>query len=365
MSTDLVDDIYEAAFFPDRWPSVLDRLAAIAGARGGVLFTANPAIGVLRHVASAAISEHVDCYARDGWLFRGGRLARVTAIKRAGFVVEDDLYTAADLAADATYRDFLRPAGLGWAAGTIVTLPTEDLVVVSLEREYERGPVEPAAVGRLDALRPHLGRSTLLAARLQLARNEAAAATLDLLGLPAVVLDGRGRIIVASTRAEAMSGTIRWGIRDRMGFSDPVADGQLTAALAGLASDYDDGRRGVRSFVVRGNADHPAQVAHLLPARHAALDMFSGAAAILVLTPVTAPAAPPVELIQSLFDLTAAEARVARRLASGDRLDEIAAAGGVSRNTVRSQLKAVLEKTGSSRQQDVIALLGGIGTVRL
>ena len=106
-------------------------------------------------------------------------------------------------------------------------------------------------------------------------------------------------------------------------------------------------------------------VAHVLPIRHRALDLFSGAAAMLVLTPVTAPAAPPVELMQSLFDLTAAEARVARLLASGDRLDDIAASGGVSRNTVRSQLRAVMEKTGSSRQQDVVALLSGISIARI
>lgn len=76
-------------------------------------------------------------------------------------------------------------------------------------------------------------------------------------------------------------------------------------------------------------------VAHVVPTRHRALDLFAGAAEILVLTHVTAPDAPPVELIQSLFDLTAAEARVARRLRDGARLEDIATSGGVSRNTVR------------------------------
>jgi DNA-binding CsgD family transcriptional regulator len=38
----------------------------------------------------------------------------------------------------------------------------------------------------------------------------------------------------------------------------------------------------------------------------------------------------------------------------------IAAQGGVSRNTVRTQLRGVLEKTGCSRQAEVVALLSGI-----
>ena len=361
MDADLADDIYEAAFFPDRWADVLDRLAVIAGARGGVLFTAHPAVGVLNHRSSAAIRADVDRYANEGWLFRGSRLARITASRVAGFVVEDDLYDAAAIAADPTYRDFLRPRGLGWAAGTIVALPTGDVVVISLERDHSRGPVEPAAVARLDALRPHLARSTLVAARLQLARAEAAAAALDLIGLPALVLDRNGRIVVASARAEQITGLVHWRANDHVGLSDPVADSQLRVALAGLTAGNGD----VRSFVVRGEFDRPAAVAHVLPVRRDALDLFAGAAAILVITSVIAPAAPPAELIQSLFDLTAAEARVARSLAGGSRIDEIAADAGVSRNTIRTQLQAILDKTGSRRQQDVVSLLGGIGTTRI
>jgi DNA-binding CsgD family transcriptional regulator len=79
-----------------------------------------------------------------------------------------------------------------------------------------------------------------------------------------------------------------------------------------------------------------------------------------VLTPVTLPQAPPVELVQSLFDLTPAEARVARGLASGKTVDDIASAGGTSANTVRTHVRGVLEKTGCNRQADIVALLTAI-----
>jgi DNA-binding CsgD family transcriptional regulator len=82
--------------------------------------------------------------------------------------------------------------------------------------------------------------------------------------------------------------------------------------------------------------------------------------AVLILTRATLPQAPPVHLIQSLFDLTAAEARVARGLVTGDTLPEIAAAGGVSHETVRSQLRGALTKTGCARQTQLVALLSGI-----
>jgi len=63
-------------------------------------------------------------------------------------------------------------------------------------------------------------------------------------------------------------------------------------------------------------------VAHVVPTRHRALDLFAGAAEILVLTHVTAPDAPPVELIQSLFDLTAAECCAAITVRTRDNQDE-------------------------------------------
>jgi DNA-binding CsgD family transcriptional regulator len=94
-------------------------------------------------------------------------------------------------------------------------------------------------------------------------------------------------------------------------------------------------------------------------------DIFVRCAAALVLTPVTLPQAPPVELVQSLFDLTPAEARVARGLASGKTVEDIATDGGTSANTIRTHVRGVLEKTGCNRQTDIVALLTAISSTRL
>ena len=101
-------------------------------------------------------------------------------------------------------------------------------------------------------------------------------------------------------------------------------------------------------------------VVHVIPIRLAARDIFVRCAAAVVLTPVTLPQAPPVELVRSLFDLTPAEARVARGLASGKTVQDIAADGGVSENTIRTHVRGVLQKTGRSRQAEVVALLTGM-----
>ena len=83
-----------------------------------------------------------------------------------------------------------------------------------------------------------------------------------------------------------------------------------------------------------------------------------------MLTPIALPDAPPVELVQSLFDLTPAEARVARELTVGKTAQGIASESGVSLNTVRTHVRGVLEKTGCARQADVVALLTAISSAR-
>jgi DNA-binding CsgD family transcriptional regulator len=101
-------------------------------------------------------------------------------------------------------------------------------------------------------------------------------------------------------------------------------------------------------------------VMHVIPIRLSARDIFGRCVAALLLTPVTLPQAPPVELVRSLFDLTPTEARVARDLAGGKTVEDIAVDCGISPNTVRTHVRGVLQKTGRSRQADVVALLTAI-----
>jgi DNA-binding CsgD family transcriptional regulator len=78
---------------------------------------------------------------------------------------------------------------------------------------------------------------------------------------------------------------------------------------------------------------------------------------VLALTAVATPAAPDAALIQGLFDLTAAEARVASGVAEGLAIEQIAARHGVAVATIRTQVKAIFAKTGSNRQSQLAALL--------
>ncbi|WP_161790438.1 helix-turn-helix transcriptional regulator, partial [Inquilinus limosus] len=61
--------------------------------------------------------------------------------------------------------------------------------------------------------------------------------------------------------------------------------------------------------------------------------------------------------LMTAFGLTAREAEVASRLASGATIGSLAAEWGVSVNTLRGYLKAVFGKTGTCRQADLVRLV--------
>jgi DNA-binding CsgD family transcriptional regulator len=57
------------------------------------------------------------------------------------------------------------------------------------------------------------------------------------------------------------------------------------------------------------------------------------------------------------YSLTPAEAALAKGLAEDRALDEIAAARGVTKETIRTQLKSLFLKTGVRRQIDLLKLI--------
>ncbi|WP_417232906.1 helix-turn-helix transcriptional regulator [Brevundimonas sp.] len=354
MPTDLIERIYECSVVPELWPTVLDDLARLTESRGGLLFSAHTA---LTWTASSTVRGVFDEYVSEGWFNRCSRRVCLMSQSEPSFFVEQDFWTEDQLDADPIYRDFFRPHGLGWSAGTGLRVPSGDNIVLSVERAFERGPIEAEHVERLNTLRPHLARSALVSSRLGLQRVKVASEVLTDMGLPALVLDASGRVIEANALMEALSERIGLGAGDRLTLADRQAQSRLTEALSTITA-----AAGVAACTVplRDESGRATMVLHLMPVRRSAHDIFGRGYALLLVTPVAADRAPSLELTRSLFDLTVSEARVARGLAMGRSLETIAAEGDVAITTVRSQLRRVLEKTGCTRQAEVAALLASV-----
>lgn len=350
---DLIDDIYAAAFLPSLWPRVLDRLTEFAGGFGTVMLAMQGEdLRWIGTVAGAAVMEE---FVSGGWMRHNQRAVRDAAMQHPGFLTNLDMFTPEELDADPLHAEFLRPRGLGWNFGTTVTAPSGDLIALNTEFRYEHGPVSTSIVEAVDPLRPHFARAALMSARLRLEEAATATRTLEALGLPAAVLDHRGRAIAINSLFHTLAPRLVTRADDRIGLSSRAAAAMLEQAVATLRQRDS----APCSFPVRGDETGPPLILHLVPIRREAHDLFSTAAGVLVATPVQQSGPPTASLLQGLFDLSPAEARVARKIAGGQNLEAVAAALGTSRETVRHQLKVVFQKTGTNRQAELVLLLSG------
>ena len=153
MNPELIERIYECAFLPEKWPEVLAQFAKIADARLGWLMVvgeesdqcvASNEAG-LKVLEPMVVSRAPSC---------SPRFARLCAAAHPGFLREIDIYANDEFKTEPFYREHIYPYGLGWAAATTFVLPTRELLLVSMERLYDRGPVEPAIVRQLDVYAP-------------------------------------------------------------------------------------------------------------------------------------------------------------------------------------------------------------------
>jgi DNA-binding CsgD family transcriptional regulator len=208
----------------------------------------------------------------------------------------------------------------------------------------------------LAATAPSGGCGPLVAGRPGLEWAHVAAEVLGLIGLPAAVVTYSHRLVVANKLLELLIPQVVQDRQSRIGLADRRADAMLVQSLLELQNHAGEQ---VRSIPMAATPERPASIVHIVPVRGASNDPFLAASCVLVITTVARMGVASTQAIQSLFDLTPAEARVAHGIALGKTVDELAHETGLAGATVRNQLKSVFSKTGVCRQADLVGILAG------
>ncbi|WP_156383020.1 LuxR C-terminal-related transcriptional regulator [Rhizobium sp. Root483D2] len=345
----IIDRIYEASLLPDNWSEVLHRFAGIADSRAGIMIATSG--DSFKWIGSSPEAER---FTREHYGFEGARerTKRLIGLERAGFVSDFDVFTDREMKTIPLFSDYLIPMGLGRGIATVLKVPDNEMIVIHAEGDIRRGRFSQATIGRLDALRPHLARSALISARLAFEKARSAVDALSNLGLAACILRSDSKMIVNNLEFEAASARWKTRLGDKIVLADQRAQHLLSDTLMRISTNT-----GVRSIPLVATPEHGPAVLHILPIRRSAQDLFSQAAALLVLSTIEKIPGNPHALLQTLFDLTPREAEIAARICFGETLHQIASADGKSVLTVRGQVKSVLEKTNCRRQADLIRLV--------
>lgn len=354
MNDDLLDRIYEASAFPERWPDSLEQIARRVGALGGNLIRNTGSHFIVNSSRSVAgISKEFD---RLGWNSDNSRVKRLIARSPyPGFLTDLDLHTMEEIRTLPMYTQFLTPRGADAGAATIIQGFSNDMLAIAFEA-FQNHDAAFAAVPTLNSLRPHLARAAALSSQVSAARAASLLQAFETLGTSMALLDINGKIVMATPLFAGEFDRLVTDRTDRLHFVDPIGDERLANALARLRQE----RLG-SSIAVRDRNGMGKSVLHLLPARGDARDLFGNVSIFAVLASPSNRLLPDADILGALFDLTPAEARVARAVALGKRPEDIARSAGISVETVRSQLKRVFSKTSTGHQSELAVLLASFG----
>lgn len=212
------------------------------------------------------------------------------------------------------------------------------------------------AVPHLDALRPHVGRALSLSAKVRQARTDAVVMGLELTGVGAAVITPGGKLRAANHMFEQALGSLMIDQRGAVVFEDRF----LQETVASVILQTVRGSHVAVSMGLQVGQEVAPLVVHLIPLKGRARDVCGSDGVLLLIARVGNEVLPNADLLRLLFDLTPAESRVARCLAEGMTLEQIAAALRISSLTVRTQLRSVFSKTGVRRQADLVRLLVSI-----
>lgn len=378
----LTEQIYDAGVGGTPWSVVCGGLKALVGARSASLMAGDFAAGrqeILYHAeipedAAAAYRRHyrkVDLWTNRASqiIARPGAAAGPARVFTSGGLVSDHEFLRSEF-----YCDFGRKLGLRYVVGTVAPLGAAGTMPIGLHRPDGAPPFGDRERRLLEHLLPHLRRS--LQVRHRLAAPAALAdgqSVLDALPTGALVVDADMRVLAANSAAEALAASgAGLVLRREAGSGDDgaavFARGRRRAESAALASLVRaTALGGAPGGVVRLHDDDCAKalVASVaaLPKRLAGgsgAGRVAGQALVLLRDLSARPAPPPLGTLRELFGLTRAQAEVAQALAGGTTKKAVAAGRGSRESTVRTHVRAVLDKTGAANLRELERLLAGV-----
>lgn len=349
----LVDRLYQASAEPGLWPVVLEEIGHYHGAKGANLIHGTAA--GLKLIPSPGVAQASLDFEREGWNRQNSRVERLMArADHGGFLTDSHLHSAHELETLPIYVSFLNPRGGAAGAATVIQGPNDDAMVVAIEG-FPDHEASRLAVPSLDRLRPDLARAVAISSQIEAVQARSILEAFDAVGVALALLDQRGLIVGATARfKDAGAGLLAPGLA--LQATDTGSNRRLAKALAALV-----GTGAGASVALRDEAGHGRGALHLVPARARSGNIFSKVHAYALLAKPQSDAMPSSDIIGALFDLTAAEARVARGIAMGRSPTELAKEAQTSVETIRSQLKSVFQKTSVARQSELAVLVSALG----
>jgi DNA-binding CsgD family transcriptional regulator len=357
--TDIVTSIYRTIEDRKHWAESLDRIVREVGGDKGVLYShglnmEDGGLWVVNNIDPSSIDRYARHYGQlDAWRNTADARGLLDGRIRLG----DQVLARNELHRTEWYNDFAHPLGLDQLVHFVQPvrmqglIPTVHFSVFAGSRDPE---FDQETIRKLTQYQPHLKQALLL--RMMVEENICAASARALVSAscePALLVDRNLAIRAANGQAEALLRDGVFLLSQHGVLVSPAAGGNLVPALGRV---FAAAHQATPCTVAGPCGSMGACFYNITPV---SLTWPEGPVGDHALIVVRIPRRRALDLapLRVAYGLTATEAAIAAALAEGDQIRDIGEKRSLSRETVRTHVKRILQKTGCSRQSDLIRLV--------
>jgi DNA-binding CsgD family transcriptional regulator len=361
----LIANVYDAALDPTLWINVLDKTTRFVGGSAASLVSKDAASKTGELAFQVGLDEryvqlYFDKYIRLDPNTSGQLFAEIEEpVAVADFMPYDEFLGTR------FYREWARPQGLVDAVSSVLERSATSAALFLVFRHERDGLVDDETRRRMRLIVPHIRRAALIGKVIELRNAEAAtfADTLDGISAGMLLVDATGRIVHANVAGHTMldKADVLRTAGGMLVASDSPSDQALADIFASAGNG--DAAIGIKGVALPLKArDGDCYLAHVLPltsgARRRAGTNYRAVAALFVhKAALDTPSAP--EAIAKAYKLTPMELRVLLAIVEVGGVPEVAEALGIAETTVKTHLGHLYQKTGVSRQADLVKLVAG------
>lgn len=345
------------------WESFMEKLAKLAGFQGALLATVNVESAEMKAAWPYKVDLEAIRHYITGGFARSDDLIRYCAAAPPGHFYSSEINLAATLDYEKdsdVYRRWVAPQGIVDVAMGLLEQAGNWSTFMALYRHSPYGSFTETQLRQFDRLIPHMQRALWLHG--DLLRNQSLPEEiqrwLSLIKMPVLLFDERFNCCEqneAARRFFASQSAIRV-VDGRLELDDDAIIGELgyrvihTVKAAARNADAEP-----QVFLTKVE-DRPTTFVFIPVKNHGDAPVSSVGGLVFIYQKDGTPDL-DFSALQLQFGLTPAELEVCTQLARGLTLPEIAERHGKSRETVRSQLKQVFSKTGTSTQVELVLTL--------
>jgi DNA-binding CsgD family transcriptional regulator len=357
----LIGVIYEKALDPGRWKEALGLCGQYAGGVDAQMVTIEKKFKtpIATVYAETEFSQQAGTDYIDHYITIDPRASILSGRTVGDWLCCNQVFDQKFVDHNEFYQDFFIANGARFALSACVDDNKENQSFLGIMRAIGQRPfgvIEQQAAQRFSG---HLQRALRLQKHTQALQNKAelGARAIDVLTLSMLIVNHKGVILHLNASAENLLNSRHSGLTCKTGSlftTDQTNKNHLTALIADATGYPAVGG----AMFLYGEQTQQLFISPLPAASPFAQDWQTPLALVLVMESGTKLSA--LNALGKLYNLTPAELRVASALLTGDSAEEYGQKAGVSQNTVRTQLKSLFRKTGTSRQSQLVALLSRV-----